>query len=240
MSRRRPSGNSSQAGPSLALTGGSVSRCCRPSGVRHRRGIPGPCDRAAGHAVGGERSRLGAVSQIVGHDGVIDRGRRQTPARAIAHQAIEAGAPAAVADAIPQHCPLGRQGHPARGHVVLLAEPAQRRRGIGFVVGHGLCRDAEASVVQLADRQADRGPPRRGHLERPVQPFGDLAQRTDPVTLDARGQVGGVLDRGHRYGEAGFEKGHRLSVIGIISFAMPMEGISHRCILEHIGKTSTV
>jgi hypothetical protein len=30
------------------------------------------------------------------------------------------------------------------------------------------------------------------------------------------------------------------SVIGIISFALPMEGIPHRCILEHIGKTSTV
>src|ERR1700722_2465049 len=31
-----------------------------------------------------------------------------------------------------------------------------------------------------------------------------------------------------------------LSGIGIISFAMPMEGNIPRCILEHIGKTSTV
>jgi hypothetical protein len=29
------------------------------------------------------------------------------------------------------------------------------------------------------------------------------------VTFDARGQVGGVLDRGHRSGEGGFEGCHR-------------------------------
>src|SRR6266852_471739 len=32
MSRRRPSGNSSHAGPSLALSGGSVSRCAGQAG----------------------------------------------------------------------------------------------------------------------------------------------------------------------------------------------------------------
>ena len=91
--------------------------------------------------------------------------------------------------------------------MVLLAEPAQRRRSVGPVIGHGLCGDAEAGVVQLTDRQADRGPARRNQVERPVQPLADLTERTNPMTLHALRQISRPLDGGNRFNEARFEKG---------------------------------
>ena len=108
------------------------------------------------------------------------------------------------------------------GHVVLLAEPAQRRRDVGPVVGHRLCSDAQPGMVQLTDRQADRGPARRDHFQRPVQPFADLAQRTDPMTLHALRQVGRLLDGGDRFNEARFEKGVACRALG--SFLRDADG----------------
>ena len=57
--------------------------------------------------------------------------------------------------------------HPSLRHVVLLAEPAQRRPDIGFVVRQGLRRDADPGVMQLAPRtsaprSSGRGSPRPG------------------------------------------------------------------------------
>jgi hypothetical protein len=72
----------------------------RPIGVLVSRCVPGPCDGVTSHTSGGERTRLGAAPQIVSHNRIIDRGRHQSAARAMAHQTIEAGAPAAVTDTI--------------------------------------------------------------------------------------------------------------------------------------------
>ena len=158
------------------------------------------------HGAGGQRRRLGAVAQVIPEDGVIHRRGRQTHARTVAHETVEASPTTAVNDSVAQRRPLGRQGHPAWGDVVLLAKPAQRRRNVGPVISRGLCGDADPSVVQLTDRQADRGPARRDQFERPVQPLADLAQRASPVTLHALRQISRPLEGGNRFNEARFEK----------------------------------
>src|SRR6516165_8855629 len=60
--------------------------------------------------------------------------------------------------------------------VLLPTEPAQRRPEIGFVVGHGLGRHAEAGMMQLVDREPDCGPAGGDDRSRAVEPFGDLTQ----------------------------------------------------------------
>src|SRR5260221_12541309 len=64
-------------------------------------------------------------------------------------------------------------------------------------------------MVQLAHLQVDRRPPRRGQFGGAVETPSDLPQRAYPVALDARGQVGGVLDRRHGYGEGGLKDSYQ-------------------------------
>ena len=99
-------------------------------------------------------------------------------------------------------------------------------------------------MVKLADRQADCRPPRRGDLNRVTS-----TGRSSHLAICRSEQTQWRLtltDNSAAFSIAviAAEKlGSRDaigSVIGINSFAPPMEGFPHRCILEHIGKPSTI
>jgi hypothetical protein len=64
--------------------------------------------------------------------------------------------------------------------VLLLPEPAQRSPDIRFVVRQGLGPDAKAGVMQLADRDPDRGPAGGDHRGRAVKKFWQFAVVSKP------------------------------------------------------------
>jgi hypothetical protein len=107
----------------------------------------------------------------------------------------------------PKTAQAGNKGAPRGRHLLFLSEPAQRRGSIGLVVREGLCRYPEWRMVQLTDRYMHVGPARRDRRLRALEPFGDLAQRTDPMGFLGRREVAGGLDRLDRDGEARLEEG---------------------------------
>ena len=64
---------------------------------------------------------------------------------------------------------------------MLLGKPAQRSFNVRLVVRQGLGCHPDAGVMQLANRDPDRGPAGGDDRERTVQPLGDLPRRADPV-----------------------------------------------------------
>ena len=64
---------------------------------------------------------------------------------------------------------------------MLLGKPAQRSFDVRLVVRQGLGRHPDPGVMQLADRNLDRGPAGGDDRGGTVQPLGDLPRRADPV-----------------------------------------------------------
>ena len=141
MSRRRPSGNSSQGGLG-DLDRRLGERLQRPAFACGHAGIPGPHHGAPRRVTAGHSSEFGAIGPIVLEDCVVD-GRWIDPAsRAVAYEVIEPDSYGSL-QAVAEPRPFGRQPRPHLRHPVLVAEPAERRPYIGFVVREGLGRDAQ-------------------------------------------------------------------------------------------------